>query len=843
MKKLFLMFLVTTMLLSAVGGVLPVFGAVSLSDSAMFDSFDDYASTGALPNNWHAESTSNYVYASSVCVDSAHGNSVKLTWAKINQVFTESASSGKLHVSFETRTNDASKKKLFTYLIQDAATSPTPGLVSKPPLVGGVYASVFSSAINDALWNKAVFFNQTINYYRVNTIDNGSDTTDMNSWNVITGTAIENNRWYSVDIIADFNTRLIDYYIDGIKVNTVDVGFGRGNPDFAFDGIVFNCENAGSGTSTDGSAYYIDNVYVNHYDTDEDVTAFATDGSKVLRTNGSVNISFSEPVNIVSDPITAADISVTRVYDNQVITGVGVAAQTDKNISLSLPTLDAATRYRIKFNKSISSKIAPLKSVTNSVTYTTELEKVSTTKLSSNFNSYTTAAASAGTFPVAEIPALTWGKTGTGGTLTAPQNPNNSTTAFGIASAGTAYAQYNTPRAATPIGEGEKFLLEFDFCSERGGYAMVMNPSTGWGCWSVPFFVPNKTGAETTCTIKYFNRQWDIQSASERTAYLKNTGLTYTYGTWAHMKIWCDRFNGETSASVFYYQIIPYGGSASNIASGNDILYNRGLEAGALNLKNISQVGAALLKPDSGPYSVAIDNLGLSTNYDIPAVSRVEYIRCDGEKATDNQAVCSATDTIKVEFFLPMDNATITNQIEIKTSDNVAVEYEGTMSADKKTYSMRIDSLLLPNTNYTIKVPQSAASGGKTMSSNYVESFSTGAEEFIVKSLTFKNANGESISLADLNVNDVITLNTEVAKTTDSSIDFYLMAAAYTGSAVDGATMLSDANLKKRTLSAIQTGVFEENVTITITTIPDKLKAFLWDYNTAAPLCNAIEAK
>lgn len=237
----------------------------SLQDNLfeLYNSFNGYSNKarfGYLPDGVKAQSNRKHGISLFCDADEKYGEAISITKnAQPDFYFGKTLDSGKLHISFDIRSN---------------GTEDTGGINV------GFYdtrKSVDCSTIERNSYSYAIKMNNG-NVAAYQRFDDTTDANDMIGWtpNYHKGVTYDKNKWHTVDLFYDFDIKQANYFFDGNALNTVPIGIkeSKGFKSLFFVGM----------SATD--IYCIDNLSVVQYKNNERmgyiVNSFENQNSKTF---------------------------------------------------------------------------------------------------------------------------------------------------------------------------------------------------------------------------------------------------------------------------------------------------------------------------------------------------------------------------------------------------------------------------------------------------------------------------------------------------------------------------------------------------------------------------------
>ena len=341
----------------------------------MFETFHGFVSNGDqnMPNGWKAANfTSDKTHRVMGETDSATGSNIMrmYDWCTNVYKFDETIKTGYLHISFDMKVD-------------------APGSAGSACLVSGFNASINDNT-ND-YYNGDGKFQVYSNFMRFDQYDDGTMKLLIPTFahnGITSGEYLVQqdytSAWNKYDIFVDFAKGQTHIYSDGMLLATQPMG-----PDYT---NIYDSLKAFSINATRGNNVYVDNVYMHHYQTNEELEApkIALDyaNAGVASQNGTVDVVFSEAVDVeeflknqfeVKNSVTGNTV---KIEDVTAITGTSGAR-------ITLPSLEPG-EYEVSVKNTVKGTISK-KSPSNTATFSVAGNAVGNNKryyINESFNSY-----------------------------------------------------------------------------------------------------------------------------------------------------------------------------------------------------------------------------------------------------------------------------------------------------------------------------------------------------------------------------------------------------------------------------------------------------------------------
>ena len=324
MKKLMAMFVAAVMLLS----MCPTVFAQEFTQPCVVDYFNSFNGFNK-PNKTTADTPQGFVpflykdsYARPLTTVTGNGNTyLKLDATAIMMPFDETVRTGKLRISFDAKIEDYTNLYRFYLYGHNNSKNDNVYDLANAENNNYMYSQLMDCNIRNA--GKMTF---------------GTENKEVDRVDIA---SVIGNAWHKYDIVMDFDARQMMLYIDG--VSKASAGYGYGLKSLYF----FAEKNNDTGKT---SPVYLDNVFVKHYPdgnaNEMRMTADYQSGG-VSKTNGVVNVAFSEEAEALSDQVLETDFAAVNTVTGRSYDPTG-AAIADGNVQLTFGELPQG-KYNIIF--------------------------------------------------------------------------------------------------------------------------------------------------------------------------------------------------------------------------------------------------------------------------------------------------------------------------------------------------------------------------------------------------------------------------------------------------------------------------------------------------------------
>ena len=617
----------------------------------------------------------------------------------------------------------------------------------------------------------------------------------------------QNNVWYHMDCIYDYDNQKIQLYCDGEKFAERAM-FDGGETANAF--IITSRQSDKSGGAR-GDVYF-SNVKVNALGNQKITAAYDSANS----TDSAISVKFSEKIN---------DASGLKVVDSETLETVSTSV-TINGLTATIPVskLKYGAEYRITIPEGITGLLGGTTTAQEILFNTADVKGTfSSHVFEDNFESYEAMknAGSADTGNLNEI----WPRSGsqywgfgryvwTNGNSKVLRidgwQATNAVSVKTVKSFESAYTdgiiEYNFDMAVNDQNSDE--IREFSFVLKRGD---TSNYDQVFAITGDKITLCNPISASTTpqvvTSFNMPNNLTDMVSFKVIEELTNKKVKTYV------------KQNGE-------YVLLNNDPNGAAIA---DYHYTSG-GTSAFGFQFYKGATSNVLATDT---SMIIDNITVDVG-EPPMSAVVKKVRLDDGELTSKSTSAATTD-IKVYFNQDMD-ATTLDSISVSAADGSAVDKDVTYNADTYCAMLKLKGMLRAKTAYTINVPTTVKTAdGRALAREYAGVFTTGEGTLFVSNPTLKNGDVDATK-ENAKVGDTLTAKVSVINQTGSSDELVLILAVYDGD------KLIDLKYDPKAYTAADTN-FELTTTYTIPeNVGDlNVQVMLWNgFNKMMPVKGAI---
>lgn len=566
----------------------------------------------------------------------------------------------------------------------------------------------------------------------------------------------QNNVWYHMDCIYDYDNQKIQLYCDGEKFAERAM-FDGGETANAF--IITSRQSDKSGGAR-GDVYF-SNVKVNALGNQKITAAYDSANS----TDSAISVKFSEKIN---------DASGLKVVDSETLETVSTST-TINGLTATIPVINLkyGAEYRITIPEGITGLLGGTTTAQEILFNTADVTgSFGAHVFSDDFESYT-AMKNAGDTD-SEGLADVWGANVSGNNYALGryiyQNGDNKVLSLrGWWSKGAkSIIPYHAFEKAYTDGRIE---YNFDMAVNDPDANDALMGTDQTRMFSFVLKRADGTVYDTVFTVKGNKISlgspvgWDA-TADEVTTFNMPNNLT----DMVSFKVVTDLTNGKIKTYV-------------KQENGNYLLLNSDPNGATYNRGGTSAFGFKLFRGSSTDTliedtSMLIDNVTVDIG-EPPMSAVVKKVRLGDDELTSKDS-SAATTNIKVYFNQNMD-ATTLNNISIDAADSSAVDKDVTYDADTYCATLKLKGMLKAKTAYTINVPTTVKTAdGRALARAYAGAFTTGEGTLFVSNPNIKNGDVDATK-ENTKAGDTLTAKVSVINQTGSSDDLVLILAAYDG--------------------------------------------------------------
>lgn len=564
----------------------------------------------------------------------------------------------------------------------------------------------------------------------------------------------QNNVWYHMDCIYDYDNQKIQLYCDGEKFAERAM-FDGGETANAF--IITSRQSDKSGGAR-GDVYF-SNVKVNALGNQKITAAYDSANS----TDSAISVKFSEKIN---------DASGLKVVDSETLETVSTSA-TINGLTATIPVsnLKYGAEYRITIPEGITGLLGGTTTAQEILFNTADVTgSFGTHAFEDNFDGYT-AVKNAGSeitdtnftnnWPIVMNGGTQWGL----GRYVWANNGNNvlRIDSWQVVNAKSLKTWHKFDQAYT---DG---VVEYNF-------DLAINDPNDTKYMTYTFGLHRGENAEpdhvfdiSDGTIKLANSLGNNSSPETVTKLTMSGGLT----DMVSFKVVEDLTNKKIKTYAKINDKYELLNSNPEGASISDYHYAGGGTTG-LDFMTFKS-GGSTLNTDT---SMLIDNVTVDVG-EPPMSAVVKKVRLGDDELTSKDSSAATTD-IKVYFNQNMDATTLDN-ISIDAADSSAVDKDVTYDADTYCATLKLKGMLKAKTAYTINVPTTVKTAdGRALARAYAGAFTTGEGTLFVSNPTLKNGDVDATK-ENTKEGNTLTAKVSVINQTGSSDDLVLILAAYDG--------------------------------------------------------------
>ena len=759
------------------------------NDFFYFYDFNDYTAgetSGVGPDSKWQYVMKSSKYGSFDTGEEEYGRALKVVNGGEPSLFYDHmVTDGKLHISFDAKLTAPTAYAIF--YMWDGHVSGIPSEMNPSKLwhykALALNQGTGEGSVGEYVENNLCYYTSPMAWTKKDLINNFTST-EWHHFDIVTG-----------DITS--NRAMMSYYVDGEFLQEQSWSISKGFYTMSFRG--------GDAKNSNG-ALLVDNLSINHFYGDEELTISQIGSNKVELNDGYIDIAVSEKVD--KELLTKENIKLKDVTHNEEINNFEITNVTNNRFTINFNGEIMPGKYSIMLDSKITGLVSksPQK---NAFEFKTsyKYESVFSEFYNDNFNDYT---ASDGTLPNGFINYDGVDSDNTYSKSLPGYSQEENDFSFGFENMPVSRTQTRfLNKFSQQILKNSAFEIEFDAYSLGTSWYMYI-PFSG------DFNVENADYKQNTLLMQKSNGS--IWYSTDRRVTPNQNFATYDTGVWRHyyIKIEPDIINGSTHLKI--------------VIDGDE--YNVDTSAEFCE-KNTAGIGFGYRGESSSDAMLKFDNVKVSSLMqrpypDVEAVSCYDY---DGNAIEDlSVGVSTHIEKAVVDFNTNVKDTAADMIYVLKNGNSLPVNIHITSNdtTGKSNAEIYFDGELDELSEYEIVVPKGILS-----------LYSDELLSLFDYSFAFTTNRDNSVKVFD-NGYEGSEASITFSKNTDTSVK-YIYAVCEYKSSPDNVDIMELINYKSKLiiLSENDTGIFKYTVPFSVNYIPDltgevsvkhQIKTYLWEY-------------